>query len=467
MDEAADQLGINKDRLTQLREAGKVRAYRDGASWKFRNDDIERLASEGIPTIDPPSDIDLGSNLSLDLDDDKTAEPSGLELDLGDDELVTGPASDLKLDDLEEPTDEAEAGDSEEVLGGGDDELLDLSDSILLSEKDIGGPAGRPPSTIIGRSELDPDGDLDLTLRPEDSTTMSDVKLAKSDVLIGADDESLDLEPPNPSDHFQDLAELDIDLESESSRVLTPGPTKGKPGAKAQAAPPPSDLELAASDSSNVVSGKSDIALSGSGAASGGLTGLSALGLDDDQVLGEGSDITLSAASSGINIISPSDSGLSLDEVALSSASVSSPLDLGDDVGLEPLELSEDADEGEEPFQLTPLGEGEDEEKDSSQVIALEEFGEEEGVVFQADEREAAAVGEDFSPAGLAAGAPVAVAPAEDVAMSGPVFALLTCGVVMLMVCGMMMYDLVRNIWSWDDVSPLNSTLIEVVNPLL
>jgi hypothetical protein len=352
------------------------------------------------------------------------------------------------------------------VLGeGDDDQLLDLSDSILLSEKDLGGPAGRPPSTIIGKADLDPDGDLDLTLRGDDSTAISDVKLAKSDVLIGADDDSLDLEPANPSDHFQDLAELDVDLESESSRVLTPGPTKSKGAAKAQVSPP-SDLELAVSDS-DVVGTQSDIGLSGSGGASGGLMGLSALGLDDDEVLGEGSDVTLSAASSGINIISPSDSGLSLDEVALSSASVSSPLDLGDDVGLEPLELSEDAMEGEEPFQLTPLSETDDEEKDSSQVIALEDIGEDEGVVFHADEQEAAAVGSDFSPAGMGMGAPVAVAPTEDVAMSGPVFALLTCGMVLLMVCGMMMYDLVRNIWSWDDVSPLNSTLIDVVNPLL
>ncbi len=66
LEEAAQQLGISKDRLSQLREAGKVRGYRDGASWKFRSDDIEKLAAEGIPTIDPPpSDIDLGSGLNL------------------------------------------------------------------------------------------------------------------------------------------------------------------------------------------------------------------------------------------------------------------------------------------------------------------------------------------------------------------------------------------------------------------
>jgi hypothetical protein len=275
------------------------------------------------------------------------------------------------------------------------------------------------------------------------------------------------LEPPNPSDHFQDLAELEVDLESESGRVLTPGPTKRKGSAKAQVPPPSSDLELAASDSSNVVGGKSDVARPGGG-ISGGLTGLSALGLgDDDQVLGEGSDITLSAASSGINIISPSDSGLSLDEVALSSASVSSPLDLGDDVGLEPLELSDDFGEGEEPFQLTPLSEAEDEDKDSSQVIALEDIGEDEGVVFRPDDHDSVPAGDDFAPAGLSIGAPVAMVQAEEVAMSGPLFALLSCGMVLLLVCGMMMFDLVRNIWSWDGVTTLNSTLIEVVDPLL
>ena len=76
LDEAAEQLGISKDRLSQLREAGKVRAYRDGTSWKFRGDDVERLASDGIPTLDPPSDIDLGSSLSLGLDEDDVVGPA-------------------------------------------------------------------------------------------------------------------------------------------------------------------------------------------------------------------------------------------------------------------------------------------------------------------------------------------------------------------------------------------------------
>jgi len=481
LEEAAQQLGISKDRLGQLRETGQVRGYRDGASWKFRSDDIERIASEGIPELDPPpSDIDLGSGLSLDLDRDdvlgKSAAASGLDLELGEDDILPGPGSDLNLDEIEEPTLPALADDdSDEVLAlDDDDELLNLSDSILLSEKSLGGAAGRPPSTIIGKADLD--ADLDLNLRGGESTASSDVRLAEtSDVLGIVDDDSLDLEPPKLSDSFQGLAEVDVDLETESSRMHTPPPA-GKGKAKAQVSPSLSDLGLAAS-SSSIAGASSDIGLAGSsvmsgsgGDTGGGLTGLSALELadDDDQVLGEGSDITLSAASSGINIISPSDSGLSLDEVALSSASLSSPLDLGDDVGLDPLELSDDAMEGDEAFQLTPLGETDDEEKDSSQIIALEDIGEEEttGVVFEPEEA-AVGVGDEFGTAGLSHGAAVVAAPAEDVAMSGWVFGLLTCGLLLMMVCGMMMFDLIRNIWSWDGVSPLNSTLIDVVNPLL
>ena len=65
LEEAATQLGISTDRLNALREAGKVRAYRDGASWKFRSEDIEKFAAEGVPAIEPsPSD------LALDLDDE-------------------------------------------------------------------------------------------------------------------------------------------------------------------------------------------------------------------------------------------------------------------------------------------------------------------------------------------------------------------------------------------------------------
>jgi hypothetical protein len=39
---------------------------------------------------------------------------------------------------------------------------------------------------------------------------------------------------------------------------------------------------------------------------------------------------------------------------------------------------------------------------------------------------------------------------------------------LLLGLSGMMVFDLIRNIWSWDDVTTLNSSLLEsVLNPFL
>jgi excisionase family DNA binding protein len=59
LDDAAEQLGVSKDRLNELREGGKLRAYRDGASWKFRSDDIAKLVEDGLPADSAASGISL------------------------------------------------------------------------------------------------------------------------------------------------------------------------------------------------------------------------------------------------------------------------------------------------------------------------------------------------------------------------------------------------------------------------
>src|SRR3954466_4095619 len=147
LDEAADQLGISKDRLLALRERKKLTGYKDGASWKFRSEAIEKLAVEGIPQIDSSSS-DLALNLEDEDDDFKfpadlsgaliaapssdpvkpadkpAAEPAadsaGADLSLDAEEMVAGPASDLSLDEVDEPT---VAG-----LDEGTDDVLSLDD---------------------------------------------------------------------------------------------------------------------------------------------------------------------------------------------------------------------------------------------------------------------------------------------------------------------------------------------------
>lgn len=556
LDDAANQLGISKERLNELREAGKVRAYKDGPSWKFRGEDIEKFAAEGIPALDPPPsdlalDIDEEDHLDLpssyaaskdagheepppaelspaearsdgdalsvtddeedvlSLEEDDLLSPveppaaaeqatkPGSDLSLDNEEMVAGPASDLSLEDVDEPTVAGlDEGSDDRISLDRDDEIDLATDSILMSEAELGSAPGRPPSTIIGKAELDLDADLDLSPPGKAGSPTSDVKLANPSDIVPIGDDELGLDLPSPSGNFEGLDELEVDLEAESSRILAPedvakaqaaaksaadSKKKGPGSSKKNAL---SDLDLAPLDSQ--VGGVSDVGLGKEGSSDAPLAGLSALELDDDddQVLGDaGSDVTLSGGSSGINIISPSDSGLALDEVPLDlsgSAPMGSSLDLGmgssiSDPGLsgiEPLAIDVGPDSKVGDFQLTPLGEDDSEdEKDSSQVIALDEISEETAgaPLGAAGLSEAGMISEDFG-LGLSPGTaatPTLAPAAADTPFSIWNVLALACCVVLIGLCGMMTYDLLRNIWNFDGTTKLNSTLLQVLNPFL
>jgi excisionase family DNA binding protein len=532
LEEAANQLGISVDRLLALRQANKVTGYKDGASWKFRSEAIEKLASAGIPEIEAsPSDLALNlddedddykfpadssgslkveptDDLDLGLAEEETppakaeapahehvAEAPGSELSLEDEGISSGPPSDISLEDVDEPTVAGLDEGSDDALALDDDGSIDINtDSILLSENELGDMGGRPPSTIIGKADLDLDADLDLSPLDKGAGPASDVKLAKDSDLLPVGDDELGLDLPSPSGNYEGLEELEVDLEAESSRILAPEDVaKAQAAAKAadsskKKAPPKSggisDLDLAPLDS-QLGGMASDIGLGkeppGSGSA---IAGLSALELDDDdEVLGDGSDVTLSGESSGINIISPSDSGLALDEVPLDltgSAPLGSSLDLGmgssaseSNVALEPLAINVGPESKIGDFQLTPLGDDEgDDEKDSSQVIALDEISEESaGAPLPSGAfTEGGMMSEDFAMGGLAptgVAAPALASAGADTPFSlANVLSLAGC-VLLLGLCGMMTYDLLRNIWSWDQVGKINSTLLQALNPFL
>jgi hypothetical protein len=509
LEEAVEKLGIAAERLNALREAGELRAYRDGASWKFRSDEIEKLVTDGIPEVSPPSDIGLAS-----LEDLVPAEPlvsededdDGLELALDDD-------LDLALDD--EPPRMAEESQPTQLSSGGS-EPPELADSILLSDEELGESATTPPSTIIGKTEL---ADADLELVDEtaahvaDEHEGSDVELMDSsdDVLSSSIGGSGVLEhstsDSNPSAAFEDLEELELDLESEASRVMRPEVAEAAKQAAAPAKHPDSDLTL---EDSSVGSDAGlntelsdldiDTGAEGSDPAAPpvkkpasdlgsdlGLAAESAIGGEgsDDFVLAdaEGSDITLDSAQSGINL-DPADSGVALDDIPLdvggsailsslsldggSGVDMSLVSDQGSDVGAE-LQTDDD-------FQLTPLGEGAiDDDDSSSQVIALdadldagsdasaggilseEAFAEDDGVGFTADYEGAEA---DAGLAGAYGGA-IAARPEADYSTANLV--LLGSASLLLIPAVMVILDMLRNIWSWNEPYSINSALLEAL----
>src|SRR5262245_28117685 len=46
LEEAAEQLGVSPDELNEMRQRQEIYGYRDGASWKFKPEDVEKLLAE-------------------------------------------------------------------------------------------------------------------------------------------------------------------------------------------------------------------------------------------------------------------------------------------------------------------------------------------------------------------------------------------------------------------------------------
>ena len=46
LNDAAKMLGLTPDQLVEMRSNGAIHGYRDGASWKFKIEEIERVAAE-------------------------------------------------------------------------------------------------------------------------------------------------------------------------------------------------------------------------------------------------------------------------------------------------------------------------------------------------------------------------------------------------------------------------------------
>ena len=206
---------------------------------------------------------------------------------------------------------------------------------------------------------------------------------------------------------------------------------------------------------------------------------------------GTGSDISI-GGDSGISLVDPADSGLSL-ETPLNLSSGEESLELGED---DLLGMASDVGtggglKGEDDFQLTPmddLSDGEDSES-GSQVIALDTEGEGDEaatMVASSGTPVAAMLDEDLGPSPLAA---MPLAAATDLGLAGPEDALALGGFgasaaalpeapysiwnilglvlvsMLLVLVGMMMYELLRNMWGMDSQvkNPFDAYLMDMI----
>lgn len=549
LEEAAAKLGVSTERLVELRSQGQIRGFRDGSSWKFPDTEIDRLAddlaADGFGSGILVNDAGSGGSGSV-IGGDPTDDAEGSDLGIGseavgegsDVNLVTGSkekGSDVELvatdsGKLQDELEQDSLFDTDEnALQEIDSAELKLSDPAMLEDSvdsiDIAIDPKEGSTGPVARAEIDAEvdkikiSDVDITddASEDDFAFSGDLSEEDSDdLMLGEDSDSLDLDALSDDD-------LKVKAAGASSLELMnelDSPDSAEDLMKSSGADVLSELDLLgaeqAGSGSGLISGDSENLLTSSGLGSGlGSSVLSemddALDEDDDLVIADDdaelmldsvSDISV-AGDSGINLMSPSDSGLSLESEPLDLAGSSlSALDLGaeltDGSGISGSSGKNAGSGSDEEFQLSPSGVGLDADlESSSQVIEVEDseivgeavdfeddFGADGGFA-DAGFADAEALGADaFEDAPAEAVAldadPMAgdVGSAEEVSDSPAVgaavgaagyevpFSLMQCLSLMFIILtlslgGMLMTDLVRNMWTYNDISAPVSALTD------
>jgi len=475
--EAARMLGLTPEKLVEMRSNGEIHGYRDGASWKFKAEEIDRVKAELAGMV---GDL-IGSGSELDLSDAPIT-VEGL------------------LDESDEPKKKKGSSDAS-VLGSEHEPSTDDSivrgdsdpGSILVSEEELGESA-ETPSTIIGRGG-DVHADSDLALTPDDGGSALSF-------VPGAEGTDLSLTPGSGVDSelaleealggSSALAESDVALvpgvgSSDVSLIPDPGSEQYLDSAGlSDVLSDDSELKLEVPSSASGRGKMAKPADTGSGDLDAGLGSELALSDDDDVVLSgsSGSALGLGAGDSGINLSSPTDSGLSLE--ADSGIQLQSPTDSGLSLEEEPLDLGgssisslelpdEDEvvelDESMEPvavkkdeeFLLMPSGEMAVDESDSgSQVIALEDSEAFDAIGGQPMLTEAEQPMVPMPGMGPMAGPGAVPTYAGPVAWEAPysiwnIMGLLLI-VMFLSLAGILVTDMMKNMWSWQSGGPSVAT---------
>lgn len=439
----AAKLGVSEDTIQDLRERGKLRAFRDGSSWKFKDDELEKakgiLVEEGLADsesqefeLSGSSDSEEGSSGSM---DSLLIEDTGEGGEGGSSNIISSTEDSSSDISLSLPDSDASLDDSLSSSDEGSLSSLDLGEATSIDK-----PA-EDDFSLSDEGELslsDDDADINLGGEPLDPEGTG------SGLSLALEDESLDLGTSGIGMDHDSSGELTLDVEDDEDSSMDLLASEGDLGLAEESVPPSnsddSEIDLI-SDSSE----SSEIGLASS----------------DDS-------FSLSTGDSGLDLLS--------DEPEPAAAK---PVAASDDEELFEPASADAAAEGD--FLLTPV-EGELEDDDSgSQVIALDSdsmssesglfgsstleggdfggLGESEGL--EADDMMASS-----GSGTMAQAAPAAAAPAE-VPYTGLQVGLLGFTALMLMLCGLMVTDIMWNTWSFSEPFSISSTIMESVLGLL
>jgi excisionase family DNA binding protein len=453
LEEAAKLLGLTVEDLTELRSRGDIHAYRDGKTWKFKEAEIERYKAMNqnvVTDTDPKvgeSSVLSSSSLEIDAELDELVDVT--EIDEGgsgeviDDDDVGIESSSSSTIIGKPKLSEATVGDSEEIIEIGQvEERAASSDSNLELTVESGSDLklAEESGVSLDEDKIDP-GSSDLKLVTESGVGLDDEdegRVGGSDILIeegggDADDAAAtgDLPSIKPDAKGDDIILDEPEIDLDEALNLSD-----------------EDLELSLGSSSEVNLDSSDLSLAAS---------------DTGVGVTDGSDVTLDASGSGINLGSPSDSGIALDQTPPEIAIAGEALELGeaDLVDFDDA-LMEDDLQADDDFLLSPSESDMGEEDSGSQVIALDtEDLDEDAATVLGDEGEEF---ETFEAADEDELTPIA-AVALGAAPPYTILNVLALGTVVMLlgITGVMMLDLVRNMWSWQGDFAINSGIMNFI----
>ncbi len=476
LDEAARILNVPADRLVEMVKDGQIRGFRDGASWKFAESEVKRLQDEGLDVLDDlpmggssilVSEQDVGSTVrrsgSVIIGGDKpqeTDKSSGSDIELSADSdpegsgLLLVPASKDGSDVRLVPANRTPGPVPQQPADDGDsvDDLLQLAPVDNKKKKDSG--------SAISLSEI---SDEDVMSKGQ----VRPAQIEESDGLELIDDDEISGRSGKDSGNV--LSDVDLLSAQHGGSGLIRGDSSGSvlSGMK---------LPVMGGDSTPITDGidGSDLAIAD----------------DDDLVLGGGGSDLAIAGDSGLNLMSPSDSGLSLE---------AEPLDLAGS-SISALDLAVDADgsnrggskkggssgslvdfRADEEFNLSASGVAIEAEEDSgSQVIDVEDsadafapVGEEAGMIeggfgefdagdaINAEGGEIAVVEETLGGTDASPEMAGAMVPAYEVPFS--LMSVMTLLSVFMLMClgGMILTDMVRNMADHAGSDPQVNSLTE------
>ncbi len=511
LEETAAALRVSRDELIRMREKGDIRGFADRGTWKFREEDVQQVRRSRQADSDPevPLLLDDESVIGDDLADEPTI------ITKGGDALSTSD-SEVKLmgsialeglipDDSDSDSDVKLMGDPASDIGLVPDAPDTSADDDLFfpqadSESDV---------QIVSIDNLESDSDVallsessgELQLGPLDDElgSDSDVRLvADAKTSSGSDSEVKIVKP----DAHQRTSDSDVALLADDDDAVALDFTPGD-GESASVLSDESGLALTGDDSAMLLQSESGLQLRGSGNSD-----INLADIDDES-------ITLDiAGDSGISLEVGTDSGISLESVADSGISLEDPAGFSGTVPMmNALGGAEDSEtafeipalksEDDSEFELSASGSSDNEtavfdlagaEQDlddavfdiddaeaSDDVLASSDFDDDDvdlsaddvlGEDDELDELDVFDADEDaFDDAGPATSggqkfaSPVGAVVVEQEWGGGTFFGLLL-STAMLAVLGIVMFDLIHNMWAYQQPTSASSMLLDSLRGL-